>query len=884
MSTKKKLAPSKKTKAATKKIKPTSKKAVSKKVTTISKNDEKLLNQTIEIVQNLNSEISKVQKAKEKLQQDVDKLGKKVNTKPKNSKLKQELIKEFTPIFEKLNPQAIKSELNEEINSIFEVELEKVKSQIKSKTSKTSRDVNKKVNEIEGKLLETLKSNNKLKSELKKLSKDKIDEEIFVEIEKKIIDQLKQSMTKVSISETKTKEELNNLKSETSSIKQAYEKLQSELKTLSKDKAGDFSVIESKLNNLEKENHGLRSLIEKYEDKLYSREKEEVFEVENKVKGILEQAQSNLVKIKKEEESHAQFLVDKVNEIVENVNSFEKELQKQETKAISQIKKEVSTSFKETRKKVLEDLKSKDLDYKKDLNDFKTQSALHIKNLITELNSEFKHLKKTIEFFDKDKGSTIEFQKKEHELIKKSLNDQIQNFTKEVLQKEKELVTLIHNNKSALEEKVEEKSIEYQKEIKEDFARKLVKDNEFLTKIKTDFKEYKRELNENLENRFVNSKTQYDNKFKSHLENFEKELKSKEKDFLNKLSVVETERVQVLEDMNRFKEDMSVLTKEYVQKLDDELKNIKSSEANFEKSKTAFIGHIDELTQEKKAELKDTTNELKTKITTVLEEQKETFNRHENTFREVFNQKVTSLHDYSKNRLDKIEKKFVEKNLKYVTKELDSHIEPIKLLEDSINAKAELIEKNIELVNQKEEAIAADMLSHEHNLKEKVEERLTNSEKHLNKRFLEIDTQFGEFKSIVIDEVEDLIKEVDTLVNNKVEEVSVSLNKLNFANSEISKKINQFDELKNKIEFSFQEVRDELNDLRVKAEISSPKTVDMNTLVQSMSDYEEGLINLVTSLKNRGINNSEIQKALLQKGHPRLYIKMVLDNYNSIKH
>ena len=49
-----------------------------------------------------------------------------------------------------------------------------------------------------------------------------------------------------------------------------------------------------------------------------------------------------------------------------------------------------------------------------------------------------------------------------------------------------------------------------------------------------------------------------------------------------------------------------------------------------------------------------------------------------------------------------------------------------------------------------------------------------------------------------------------------------------------------------------------------------------------MSEYETQLIALIKSLKDKGVSNSSIKMALINKGHPRFYVTMILENYEQI--
>jgi len=197
-------------------------------------------------------------------------------------------------------------------------------------------------------------------------------------------------------------------------------------------------------------------------------------------------------------------------------------------------------------------------------------------------------------------------------------------------------------------------------------------------------------------------------------------------------------------------------------------------------------------------------------------------------------------------------------------------------------------------------------------LKEKVEERWIGLEKQLNKRFLKLDSNFSSFKGIVIDETEDLIKELNDVLKNKIDEVNnvvknkieevnsaitkkvsefnknanqnnklieQNLTKMNFSNNESSNVVKEFKELYHNISTEITENRNEINDIRVKMDIFTTHEDSVNEHIYHMRVYEEQLIALIQSLKEKGIQNDAIKTALMKKGHPRYYINMIIDNF-----
>ncbi|MFW6009461.1 MAG: hypothetical protein ACOCP8_09385, partial [archaeon] len=49
-------------------------------------------------------------------------------------------------------------------------------------------------------------------------------------------------------------------------------------------------------------------------------------------------------------------------------------------------------------------------------------------------------------------------------------------------------------------------------------------------------------------------------------------------------------------------------------------------------------------------------------------------------------------------------------------------------------------------------------------------------------------------------------------------------------------------------------------------------------LVHNMQEYEEQLVALIENLQSKGASDEYIKIALTNKGHPRFYVKFVMEN------
>jgi hypothetical protein len=516
-------------------------------------------------------------------------------------------------------------------------------------------------------------------------------------------------------------------------------------------------------------------------------------------------------------------------------------------------------------------------------------------------------------------------------------------------------------------------------DVEESLARQIAMSSDQLSKIKDESYQFRDSIKSDIEDKLVYSNNKNDEEFKLHLEKFKNELKTKEEEFLKKLLALEEEKNSAILGLSGFKTELATHTKEYIDSLDKQLEKIKVEGKNLEEEKNVFVGVLEDTTNARKLDIESFGNEIRDSIASVISLQKETFEKNENSFRNIFSDKISNLENFQKKKLESIEKKFVDKNLKFVEDRVEQSIDMLKLIEDSLSAKVLTIDKKVDEVNAKEDDLAENVGLFENRVNERIETRLMSAEQSFNSRFLKIEEkasqrvsdlsqrerefvedcssleteinervegrmmaleqsfnerilkieeqnrekvdalasrenelmtdfqnleielresseervigleqsmnrrmlgineEFTNFKGIVVDEVEDLMKEVKVLMSEKVNQVDVHINKINFAGSEVVKRIKDFDIMKNSLEKEITFVRDDINDLRVKQDVL-PKTSSNSTeLVNYMSDYEQNLAHLVNSLKHRGISNDAILQTLAQKGHPMYYVKMVIN-------
>lgn len=960
-----------------------------------SDKDSKLIEDSFKIIKTLNSQVGRVEMAKEKLQKDMSKLNSRLSKHEENTQnnfqskfflsVKEEIIKDFTPLLQKIDFKSVKVDIFKEIGEIIDIEIQKIKSEVDLKSKKTHRDINKKVSELETRIVDALKTNETIKKELKKFESYEITN-IVKEFEERIhnaIENITKKTTNMfnlnSEDIGKVKSELEEQKKESKSLSQKLEKLRRTIKQIDSKDQLDLSSIESKILKLENENESIKSLVEKYENELYDRKANEESSIEQKVKKILSKTEKKLKEVQYQKGSLENLFNKYIEEINKELRDFElkvakveKENSQQESKKLSKeieslkknlnkdIEKTVSNlsrEFDENLTKSLSEFNAEKSTLEKSIEMFKNEISSLVKNYVEELDGELMHLKSKTEQLEKNSSDSFNKKYTELENITKKFEKDF-----EIIEKEKEaernfltdkynevvekFTKLSNENKEereiirkGLETQVQSEVEENIKDAKEKIAKEIVSINEHFTRLSTENKEDRKKLSEDIENKFLNSKQQYENIFNSHLDSFDRELKSKEYEFLEKLTIIEEEKNQSVKELDEFKSEISKLTKEYVEKLNEEFEKIKDEELLFDEKKKDFENHVEALVYAKKTEIEDTSQITRESVKKVIEEEKETFERHENTFRDIFNEKILNLQDSTKKKLENIEKKFIDKNLKVVSDKIEEEKKRIELISESIYSKSDEIEKRIELIEKKEDDFYSQLDSEINNMNEKAEERITSMEQQFNKRFLDYDTSFSSFKGVIIEEVEDLMREVDNIMNVKSEDIDKNLAKINFVKNEAIQILNEAKENQNKIFSELTNLRDEINDINVKFENKTKKEIQnfvtsslsnymsnvkstisaqqqrefeekqkikdeienlrfeveknsltndsqginsMKDFVNSMSEYEIQLTSLIKTLKKSSMSNDEINEVLVSKGHPRIYVKMILEEFDSI--
>lgn len=909
--------------------KETSNKDVSKVMNEdISPEEQEIIEKSFDVVKKLNKQVGNVEASKKRLEKQVEHLSKRVENQedvPLHHnrillKIKEEIIKEFTPLLNKIDIKGLKVDVFKEIEELIEVELDKIRSEFQGVEKKTKRTFTQALSDLEVRLIDSLKEQANLKQQLSRFESTHAPE-ILEDLEEKIENAIEGAKKTLRQDHIKQKKELEQVQlvvagheEEIKSALKDFKRNKTLLEKSLKETQKDSGQLESKVLAVEKELSSLQSLVEKYEEDLYSKEKQEELDIQKVVKDRLSKTEKLLKEFSKVKEAHEAFLAKKVNAIIDDVKSFEdrlKEIEKKEgekikdyaqqitQRAVTKQEKEFDKFLKDSQKKFskeISNLTKNSTNLEKSFKEFKTESSGLLKNYISHVDKELSSIRKLAQ---SEQVAREKFSKEEQETLKnivKQTDDKFQAMSKELkafedfIKKkesdfEQEQKQFLQGAKKEFEDFKKELSVENaevldseMKKTKEDLSKEILKIQDFITRSSTDMKEATRDIKEDLENKFYQIKLTYDETIDKHISQIENEFAQKETSFVQKISTLEQEKDYVFGQVDNFKTEVAALTKEFSTTIDDELKTLKKEHIDFEKHKQEFIDKIDNLTHTRKVQLHEDYDTYKEQLELMLSSYKKTLLSQEDTFRQVFSEKINSLWEYMNQKLNTIEKKFVEKNVGEVKKLFATQKQELQDYEKTLDQKSKDLDNKLETSEKRELDFFEDLHLEQTELQEKVEERLISLEQQINKRFLDLDEDFSHVKGVVLDEVEGLMRDITKGFDNKIASMNTYETKLKFALTEAMKKLQELSNVNEFVESQVRDVRDEVNDLRVKVDVLDPHSTfgSIHSLVATMADYESHLQGLMSSLKAKGVSDEHVLDLLVSKGHPRVYASILL--------
>ncbi len=912
--------------------------------------DKEIIEKSFETIKELNNQVKHVENSKKVLEKEVEKLSKKVDSQTnaplKHNKIllsiKEEIIKEFTPLLSKLNIKDMKFDVVKEVESLIDIELEKIRSEFEGNEKKLKRTFTQTLSDLEVRLVESLKEQEVLKKELRNIESTHAPD-ILEDLEKKIEATISKTKKTLAQDHIKAKKNLELIEQSVSNYELEVKKSLKEFKRSKtlfekslQETQKDSSLLESKVVSLEKELKGIHSLVERYENDLYSREQQEELDIEKKVSSKLQETQKLLNNFSKVKDAHEAFLTKKLNSIIDNVDSFEKRLLSLEKKDMDSIKeyakeqtqkivtkqnKEFDKFLKSSAKEFTKEknlFEKKLLGLEKEFETFKSQSSGLLKEYLANLDNEISALR---EFAKNEEGLRDAFsqdQQKKFEEHTSNTNTTLEAMSSELKAFEdfmkkksseldsrqenffKEVKVQVENYKTDIDQKTSKTLEDSLVKTKEQTSEEILKIKNELTRASTDMKEASRDLKEDLEKKFYSLKLRYDETLDTHLNQIEKEFSERETSFVRKISELAEEKNQLFKDIESFKTEIAALTKEFSTQIEGEMSSLKKEHVDFENHKDEFVSKLDNLTHMRRVQLHEDYDSYKREFSELISTHKKDLVDKEDSFKTLFNEKISSLWDFMNSKLESIDKKFVDKNVVEIKKFFDKEKKELQAFEQTIFDKSKELDRKFENAEQKELEFFESLHQEQEGLQEKVEERLMQLEQQLNKRFLDLDEDFAHVKGVVLDEVEGLMRDVTTSFDEKIhtlegyekkfvgsmkhayEEKIASIStyetKLKFALSEAMKKLQELSNINEFVEDQIKDVRDDVNDLRVKVDVLDPHSSagSIHSFVATMADYENHLLGLVSSLRAKGVSDEHILDLLETKGHPRVYSSMLM--------
>ena len=272
-----------------------------------------------------------------------------------------------------------------------------------------------------------------------------------------------------------------------------------------------------------------------------------------------------------------------------------------------------------------------------------------------------KEIQKTFETKSSDINGVLEKTEKLDKLYKKLrfiFKEHTNNFSKEHKKHKKQLHTL-KRTQNILTERIytpKDEEIPLIKENKGFYPEQNI--SQILQRNNKDISEIKEFVKISL-NDFSN---RFRKLFQTELLAFDTQIKQKEEKLTIKIISLEEERSKLNLKFQKYREDMSELVKEQNKKLKNDFNKIKDEEdIIFQKKESVtkeFLNQANNLLSNQKQQVEN-----------FFKEQKEQHDIQENTFKELFSQKINNLYVHLNEKTQLIEKKLLDKNLPIIESE-----------------------------------------------------------------------------------------------------------------------------------------------------------------------------------------------------------------------
>lgn len=545
--------------------------------------------------------------------------------------------------------------------------------------------------------------------------------------------------------------------------------------------------------------------------------------------------------------SAAMVLKEGFESLAEQVNTYGSELESQEELVIDKVNEVI-----DLQERSLKALYAKVEQSKDEFGD-------HFSHLEESFNKKLDDLVKRKAFSSTDAGlddilnqkkeiiSLVESKEKEFNLLHKKFSTLIEGKEDELSDLRQTLVHYIDEKTKHVDDVQEllEKKVEASvQSFEHKMASQFVKNNELLSKIEQESKEQRRDASEEMEKRFFEIKGQFEGSYSELISKFDIELKRKEQEYLEKILLIEKEKEEAVRNFSAKISEVSSIQKE------------------FDKEKEEFEKLFEQKVSSSQQELEIYTQSIKDQLAQVVAHERESFEYRESSFKDLFTEKVDTLHDFYRTRIDKLERKFLEKNHKLFEDTIKQHVDSIEATKDSVQSSLNVLEEREQLLENKTQEFFENLKAERINFEQHLDGVFKEHEKKISKRLLGFDADFNQFKGVIIEEVNSLMKDMKTALTSKSQPSITAAGKteLQAVEGDIRSLWKEHSELKSRIN-----------------NISSFNPQDgMNAIVGGLVDYENSLVSLVESLKRRGVSDETIKDALANKGHPRLYVSMIL--------
>ncbi len=695
--------------------------------------------------------------------------------------------------------------------------VEKIKHNLQTKLKKASTEIEKTQELIAN---ESEKRINNLAQENKKLLN--IEKALNLKIESIQENILKHYYTKEEINEFKTQvaSELNKLhsihdssvdelKNELNSIHKNSLKSYKQLSRLYKKVRSDEEVM-STHQEIKDINAAMQETLKHSKTQLLKKTTTQKNELAQEIKALMNTKSENKKQVDKLsrdiQKTYSKDQIDAaLTDVVDEVERLKLHEQNEEKKLLNELKSvEKHTSIDYLKKHLTKQIESKLQEIKDEqFREIEELKQLQVSNQAIDKSEHY------LEEREEEVEQKIQAQIESLNRAKEEWETFFSNITKEIEEDENSLkkvigsIETIKTKQSSMQKEL--KTLEQsQTSLKEYIVEKynLVVDafHSMKQEYQTYFKELKKEQEESLAQKFNNyyqqvveykkelDKTQsiidehIDSKTHSIYEEFEMSMNNYSNKYNEKLKVLEQELEshinKVQSDELKFSESM----REYIKKLNNKIDEINGLETNFSSL------------------VKDAKEEIDNHVDNYIEIRTHKFLERESELLSTYQEKIQNLHTHLDQRLDTIDAKFVEKNITSIKSKIKEEVE---LVNSKIQESRTLRQENIHFQEQVEEKLLDTISSLEDkrsqiqdemselssqtkdefenfnqratelelNINTKVEERMTQFEQHLNRRYLETEEKIASVKQIFIDEVEGLMRDLGEDVHHKKEEV-----------------------------------------------------------------------------------------------------------------